>query len=443
MPECQNEGALAPQKMQAIQRNARLDAARQGLQKSVGFFGLGGKLALRRTKSGHVEWLKPTILASDPAFIDVNQDCYRVLHVESDSHPADDNGYCAGLDQSFFVQHGLQEPNCVCQTKRGFHAFWLLSYPVSHKSKATAYFLDVRKRIIQALGCDSACNAKGTVRSPFHNGVEHTVRWFHFGACELVDLDVFCGEDHPHIPAPASPDDDFRLGNRNHATFRAGLRLFRASRGRITFDQLLAQLNAWQAQQSAPSLAPGEVRAIASSVLRNGPKYGSAGHKAHRPGLLRLPKLDWAAMTPEARREEIRRRQSFGGAFTSSARKKGTLQRLAEAAAGIPEHELSPRILHEASGVSLRTCQRHFASVASGLQSVPVSAPNAHRDTSPHGQGKAEGFPPRRGLPPAGGHIPTLSPHQVPSRMYPSGVAYCDGRLRSSPTVSDPLRGRY
>lgn len=409
MPEVQPRRSLAAVKVQVIQRNARIGVAREALENCACYFVVGGKLRLRRGKASPVEWLKPSILAGDPAFIEINTDCYRVLHVESDAHPATDDDYCAGLDPDFYLQHSLPIPNAVCQTRRGFHAFWFLRHPVSHHSKATQYFSDVRARIVQALGCDQACNTKGTVRSPFHSGQEHVARWWHYGACDLGDLDVFEHGPQVFAPIPTSEADRFEVGNRNRALFRHGLRLFRASRGGIDLDQLLAQLAAWQAQQSAPGVNRAELVAICRSVLRNGPRYGNAGHRAHRPGLLGLARPNWAGMTPSERQDEIRRRQSLGGLFTSSARKRGTLERLSEVAQSIPAGELTPRRLHEASGVPLRTCQRHFSSVSAGARCPDHPAPNAHRGTVFDGVEKAEGFPAPKGLSPRRGESSSFS----------------------------------
>jgi hypothetical protein len=289
--------------------------------------------------------------------------------IDVDDVETDESGFMPGFDEGTYEWAGAPMPACVVSTTGPrFQAFYLLADPLPLRRNASpksfAYFNDIRDSLTLSLNGDFAVPYRGTVRNP--SFVDAKIRVFHDKGSKLGDLQTYAKLDAKTFERWSS---EYKQGNRNRATFLYLLDEFKASGDTLTKEALIAKAQTFQNLKSGVQpLGLGEITGIAASVLRNGGHYNRPGRR-HEPhwnvGALGLEPVNWASMTPEERRAEIKRRQLLGQTHRGEVVKAATLAKLQTTLAdmlkaGTP---VTVKGLARAAKVTRNTVKAHWQSL--------------------------------------------------------------------------------
>lgn len=172
------------------------------------------------------------------------------------------------FSSAFYSHLGVPLPSIVVLTERGAHVLYLLAYPVSRHGKGFVFLRNVRTGLIYALNGDFGCRLVCAIRNPFYTKAD-TV-FFHSGGYELAKLDL--GIKRIVETQPCFNSAQYAVGNRNRATFSYLLTVFKGSPD-LSFNDLYALAEAYQAEQESAPLSRSENTGIVTSILRNGHRY--------------------------------------------------------------------------------------------------------------------------------------------------------------------------
>ena len=307
--------------------------------------------------------------AVDHPFITVNKYRISVMAIDCDNAPVK-NGYSKGLDPETYTSIGLPLPNAVVQTRRGYQAYWFLKKPI-HKQhrKACDYYRELRLRIIAKLGADQACNVCGSMRNPFYIGQEHKAAFFHNAGTELCDFDIFERAPRYSKYNPVT----YEVGQRNKATFKYALNLFKESAHTLSLSDLFSKVDLWVKSRNCDSLPRSEIQGICSSVFRNGQNYRIRADRNY--GAMNLPEIDYSHINVYQRLAIIRHRQALGGKYAAQLNKQRTfakLKKYMERLVAIQENIPSKSKLAKVSACSRSTVIKHWRAL-NELVSLPCT----------------------------------------------------------------------
>ena len=246
-------------------------------------------------------------------FIYYNQYQIKMIAVDVDDVGEIEPSYEPGLDRSTF--NDVPVPNIsVCSSGGHFQAFWMLKKPMPIKcsAKSMDFCNDIRMKLNIALGGDCSFNKRGGARNPFYE--KYKIMKWHDDAYELSDLnlniDLFQSFSANLV---SGGDAKYEEGERNKVTFLRALYFYKRN-PKISFEELLANVLAWQNIQDDENLSYPENVGIVKSVLRNGYKYKIRADRNY--GAMQLPKIDWSSMSAKQRKREIKKRQRMGAKYT-------------------------------------------------------------------------------------------------------------------------------
>lgn len=303
------------------------------------------------------------------AFITANKARIGGIVIDVDDVEEDESGFLPGFDEGTYEWAGAPLPARVVSTSgQRFQAQYPLHRPLPLRKNASGksfdFFRDVRDSLTVALNGDLAVPYRGTVRNPLFRHAK--VIDFHQTAFHLADIQAATKLDGRMFERWSR---EYRQGNRNRATFLFALDEFKTSGDTLSPEALIAKIQTFQAlHTSVPALGLGEISRIASSVLRNGSRYHRPGRRYEphwKVGALGLPSANWAGMTPNERRTEIRYRQGVGALHCHEVRKAATLAKLQVALddmvkSGVPP---SKAALARKTGVKRDTVARHWTAL--------------------------------------------------------------------------------
>lgn len=289
--------------------------------------------------------------------------------IDVDDVEDDGSGYIPGFDEGTYEYANAPLPLCAVSTSgQRFQAFYALSDSLPLRANASSrsfsYFSATRDGVTLALNGDFAVPYRGVVRNPLYQHAK--VRIFHNTPSKLGDLETVQKLDGKRFEQWSR---EYRVGNRNRATFLFALDEYKSSGDSLTRDHLIAKIQTFQALHTdVPPLGLGEITGIVSSVLRNGSRYHRPArrHEPHwRVGALGLEPADWASMTPEERRAEIKRRQQLGQAHRGEVVKAATLAKLQAALVDMLKtgEPITKAALARAAGVKRDTVARHWSAL--------------------------------------------------------------------------------
>jgi len=291
-------------------------------------------------------------------YIVLNRGCIHWLHIDIDFPlPSPGFGETSGealqfqaFDVAQFDVLNIPPPVFSVLSGRSVHHFWALAKPLPPcpSKKSLLYYLEVRRRLIVAIGGDLACAAIGVAaKNPFFKR-NHAVR-YPTAPCALGALRVD-GETLPR--AAALEFIPYEQGQRNHATFLAALKHY-CSRQGVTAEELNAFIESFQATWPAPPLTSGENRGIIMSILQNAGRYRVRADRNY--GVMGLPTLKGSGLQPDKMLAAIRHRQAEGARYSVSqhvAKKTAALE-LAITSLGREGQKLTGEKIAAHAGVSL------------------------------------------------------------------------------------------
>ena len=247
-------------------------------------------------------------------------------------------------------------PAFVALSGQSFHLLWPLLRPLPpHPSpKSRRFYHDVRRNLIRALGGDIACGVHNiAAKNPFFAG--HLAVNYPAGPCSLEALRL----DAAPQDIPQWRQLDYATGQRNCASFRAGLAFFHRL-GAASVDEVVAFLVEFQAGSNAPPLDAEENKDIARSIVFNGERYKSRADRNY--GAMRLPTLKGTELPVEARRAAIRQRQAEGGRYSAEQRMAECKRIIADALAVLMAEgrKVTGEAIARRAGVNVRTVRSHL-----------------------------------------------------------------------------------
>ena len=219
-----------------------------------------------------------------------------------------------------------------------------------------AYFRDVRDGLSLALNGDFAFNARGAARNPFCT--DYKARRWHGDRYSLEELNL--GNPLLRMVRTARHTSEYCQGNRNTATFLFALSLSKKD-PTASMEALLAQVEFWQSAHAPEKpLGWSENVAVVKSALRNGYRYKIRAD--YNYGVMNLPELNWPEMSEQERKEEIKKRQQAGAAFTHMARKMKTEEKILKAVVEMEANgeKITQVAIAEKAGLSVRTVKTYW-----------------------------------------------------------------------------------
>lgn len=250
----------------------------------------------------------------------------------------------------------IPPPAFTVLSGKSFHLLWPLMRPFPpHPSlESLRFYLDVRRYLMRALGGDIACGVNMIgAKNPFFTG--HMAVNYPTGPCTLEALRIDATpQDMPHWHRL-----EYETGQRNCASFRAGLAFFHRLGG-ASVDEVLEFLIEFQAGSNAPALDLGENKDIAKSIVFKGERYKSRADRNY--GAMGLPSLKGTGMPPEQLRSAIRERQGEGGRYAAEQRAAESRRIIGEAIKALESagQKVTGETVARVADINIRTVRRHL-----------------------------------------------------------------------------------
>lgn len=309
----------------------------------------------------------PSERVAEFPYIVINPGLFAWVHIDVDlnaqrmPHPAPGEDMKQALqwiafDPAPYEALNIPLPAFSVLSGRSFHLLWPLLRPLPpHPSlKSRRFYHDVRRNLIRALGGDIACGTHMIgAKNPFFAG--HTSVAYPVGPSSLEALRLDASpQDMPHWHRL-----EYESGQRNCASFRAGLAFFHRLGG-ASVDEVLAFLAEFQAGTNAPPLDLGENTDIAKSVVFNGERYKSRADRNY--GVMGLATLKGTDLPAEERRAAIREHQAEGGRYAAEQRAAESRRIIVEAIKALESagQKVTGEAVARAADVDVRTVRRHL-----------------------------------------------------------------------------------
>lgn len=310
-----------------------------------------GKWPVKRSKSAQVEFV-PWRLVPDFPYLVLNTTAIRWIHVDVDLAPGwRDMPFHPAFDAAIFDQYNLQVPNFSVHSGDSYHMIWRLqkSLPLAGSKTSMSFLYDVRRKIVQTMSGDTSCPLRNVAfKNPAHKANSYRYWGDHFYYLDKLNIAVGSQKNTNWENA------EYGKGQRNESTFRSALSWWKREGQKATLDELVDYIAAFQEGfHGIEPLSRAENISIATSILRNGDRYKTRADRNY--GAMKLPKAKWREMSPDERREEIRRRKQLGAGYTNKNQKQSTREKIKASIEQLRGSKISARAIAEHSGLSHRT----------------------------------------------------------------------------------------
>jgi hypothetical protein len=225
---------------------------------------------------------------------------------------------------NYIIKHIGIEATYITQTKKGYQfAYHLKNHVYTHQKKALNYLNNIKKAIIEKLGCDT----RGSTRNHgiWRNPLKHEYYFSQKINYELKDFKEFAipkktyKNNQKAITIKRINKDILVKGNRNHAIFIATMSWAKYQKV-LTQNDIYTYAIQYNNQAQEP-LEDSEILSISKSVYRyycNGSIFISSNNKKKNinEGVMKLEKMK--GLTKQEYDNEVKKRQKLSAERTNS-----------------------------------------------------------------------------------------------------------------------------